>query len=747
MIAEAKIFWWPNINKDIEEKVKNCIACLSSGKNLKYQIPKNENGKLKILTEPGQKIQIDFTGKLHNKKLNGESQLLIAIDRFSKWPTVKICKTTETKEVINFLTQNFNLYGIPEKIKSDKGGAFISKEYIEFCKSKNIEIEYCTPRLHTGTGAVERAIQTIKNLILANLEDNLCLTECVNRALKVMRFTIHTGLKLTQFELHHGRKPRPELTNLIKDGKSFLSDWTELSVSAEKKPKIPIYVSRSEEGDVTNYLVMAKTKTEEKAVDKPKKKNSVSEYPFNFVEMNHNRKSLEGRFQKKIQTAVSGTEHTVTTESGKLVHRKHISGPIVFQTGKKKERAPQIGDKITPKNRHCLRSVDGKYIQWNEILRDILNGKLKIIQNRKDKSESESESEEGEIDEESDFEMENPDTSKRNGYKPICTNPDDELKLHTDSEMPTGEKENKYLETDEPEQFEMEEQPPEERMNDSESEGENQIIRRDNLPIVDLKNYNTEGKEAHYVQINQIIGVVTEGKKATKETIKKAEMDFMLDLKNLIAKSTTDALTELNRVKLALNREDRNMAPEHYRPHFENISSKWGLTFLNDKIVVPTELRKKLLDTLHFGHAGTTKMIAEAKIFWWPNINKDIEEKVKNCKACLSSGKNLKYQLPKNENGKLKILTEPGQEIQIDFTGKLHNKKLNGESQLLIAIDRFSKWPTVKICKTTETKEVINFLTQNFNFCTEYRRKSNRIKAEHLSQKSTSNSASRKTLR
>ena len=63
-------------------------------------------------------------------------------------------------------------------------------------------------------------------------------------------------------------------------------------------------------------------------------------------------------------------------------------------------------------------------------------------------SKSESESEEGKIDEESDFEMENPDTSERNGYKPICTNSDDELKLHTDGEMPTDENENKYLETE-----------------------------------------------------------------------------------------------------------------------------------------------------------------------------------------------------------------------------------------------------------------------------------------------------------
>ena len=112
----------------------------------------------------------------------------------------------------------------------------------------------------------------------------------------------------------------------------------------------------------------------------------------------------------------------------------------------------------------------------------------------------------------------------------------------------------------------------------------------------------------------------------------------------------------------------------------------------------------------------------------------------------MSSGKNLKYQLTKNESGKLKTLTEPGQEFQIDFTGKLHNKKLNGENQLLIAVDRFSKWPTVKICKTSESKEVINFLKQNFNLYG-LPEKSNRTKAERLFQKTTLNSANRKILR
>ena len=252
-----------------------------------------------------------------------------------------------------------------------------------------------------------------------------------------------------------------------------------------------------------------------------------------------------------------------------------------------------------------------------------------------------------------------------------------------------------------------------EEENEPESEGESQIIQGDNFPIVDLKAYNTEGREAQFKKINQVVEKMTGDKKATEYAIKKAEFNFMLDLKTLIAKSNTDA--ELNRVRDAMRRAEKNTAPESYRTVFEKLSKKWGLTFNEDRIIIPTELRKKLLDTLHFRHAGSTKMLAESKIFWWPNMCKEIEDKTKNCVACMASGKNLNYQLPKNNFEKLKTLTEPGEEVQIDFTGKLNHKKLNGKHQILIAIDRFSKWPTAKICKSWETKEVLTFLKQNFN--------------------------------
>ena len=63
----------------------------------------------------------------------------------------------------------------------------------------------------------------------------------------------------------------------------------------------------------------------------------------------------------------------------------------------------------------------------------------------------------------------------------------------------------------------------------------------------------------------------------------------MLDLKTLTAKSNTDA--ELNWVRDAMRRAERNTAPEPYRPVFEKLSNKSALTFNEDRIIVPTELR------------------------------------------------------------------------------------------------------------------------------------------------------------
>ena len=100
------------------------------------------------------------------------------------------------------------------------------------------------------------------------------------------------------------------------------------------------------------------------------------------------------------------------------------------------------------------------------------------------------------------------------------------------------------------------------------------------FPIVDLKTYNTEGKGAQFLEINQVIEKVEGDKKATDDAIKKAESNFMLDLKTVIAESAMDA--ELNWVRDAMRRGEKNTAPETYGAAFEKLSNKWGLTFNED---------------------------------------------------------------------------------------------------------------------------------------------------------------------
>ena len=188
----------------------------------------------------------------------------------------------------------------------------------------------------------------------------------------------------------------------------------------------------------------------------------------------------------------------------------------------------------------------------------------------------------------------------------------------------------------------------------------------------------------------------------------------MMVLKTLISKTAIGP--ELTRVRTSMRREDRETIPDGYCTVFDKLSIRWGLVSVDDQIAVPIDIRRRLLDILHFGHTGITKMTSKAEIFRWPNKKQDIETKVKDCTACLASGKNLNYQLPKNDYGKLEKLSESGQEIQIDFIGKLHNKNLSGETQILFAVDTFSKWPTVKICNTSETKKT-NFYLVNLT-CT-----------------------------
>ena len=130
------------------------------------------------------------------------------------------------------------------------------------------------------------------------------------------------------------------------------------------------------------------------------------------------------------------------TDNGKIINRKSISSPF-FKTERSTKREPAFNKsgEIYPKTRHCLRGLDGKYGRWDEILRDILNGKLMIVQNWEATDTDTEEDDNYEEDEELPEANRTPkvyDTCKRYGrYAPIRSHPEeDEIQIHTDGVIP-----------------------------------------------------------------------------------------------------------------------------------------------------------------------------------------------------------------------------------------------------------------------------------------------------------------------
>ena len=234
------------------------------------------------------------------------------------------------------------------------------------------------------------------------------------------------------------------------------------------------------------------------------------------------------------------------------------------------------------------------------------------------------------------------------------------------------------------------------------------------IPVQENRDGPIEDIAVHYVRINRVVEQKAARNKQQEDNIRAAELDFLLDLETLIKETAADPdLMELN---CCLEENNSQQIDNDYKTIAKNLTQRWGIVMADDRIIVLKTLRYAALNALHFGHPGINKMCSNAAIFWWPNMRADIEKKANICSACLNAGKNLKFQLPSTEKkNKIETSKKPGQEIQIDFTGNLHNKKLQSNPYILIAVDETSRWPVAKICKNKRHQTVITFLNEYIN--------------------------------
>ncbi|VVC40885.1 Integrase, catalytic core,Ribonuclease H-like domain [Cinara cedri] len=167
-LRARRAVYWPNMNKDIELKVKSCNLCA------KYQCAKSKEFMKPSETPVGCWLVLGVDIFYFNDK-----NVLLVIDYFSKYIEIELLKKIDSEQVISKLVPMFARFGIPRILKSDGGRQFTSEQFKQFAKDFDIELVNSSPTYAQSNGMVERAIQTVKKMLSKALEDGLDWNKCV----------------------------------------------------------------------------------------------------------------------------------------------------------------------------------------------------------------------------------------------------------------------------------------------------------------------------------------------------------------------------------------------------------------------------------------------------------------------------------------------------------------------------------------------------------------------------------------
>lgn len=215
--------WWPNMDRDIEEKVKTCMICQKTRKS----IPLSPLQPWAWSNHCWQRVHLDFAHQ-------NDKDFLILVDSYSKWIEIFPMSSTTSDKTIEKLRHCFAAYGLPTTIVTDGGPQFKSQEFGNFLKSNGIHHVFTPPYHPASNGLAERAVQTVKAAFLKQLlEENKIgpkrsLQHKVDAFLFVYRNTPHSVTGQTPSELLFKVKPKTHLTLL----KPHLID--EMKVKQEK---------------------------------------------------------------------------------------------------------------------------------------------------------------------------------------------------------------------------------------------------------------------------------------------------------------------------------------------------------------------------------------------------------------------------------------------------------------------------------------------------------------------------------
>lgn len=221
-------YWFPRMREYVEKYITSCVSCL-------YH--KKPRGKKEGFLNPIEKIAIPFH-TIHADHLGpfnnscGKKYILAIVDSFTKFIIIRAVRDTKTSPVVKCLKELITVYGVPNRIITDRGTAFTSANFRNFCNEinvKHIMNAVATPR---ANGQVERYNSTILAALSTTIKKEKEWAKNIEKVQFSLNNTINSSTGVTPSQVLMGYQPRSTadalLTNEIQPETPTVANLTEL---------------------------------------------------------------------------------------------------------------------------------------------------------------------------------------------------------------------------------------------------------------------------------------------------------------------------------------------------------------------------------------------------------------------------------------------------------------------------------------------------------------------------------------
>lgn len=166
--AVAAFATWPGLSTDVAEFVRACHQCQTS------RVQFHNHAPLEAFPLPNarfQHVHLDHVGPLP-PSASGNRYLLTIVDRYTRYlGAVPMAGPTADATIQAFLLHWVSHFGVPASLTTDRGAAFTSSQWSQFCNQLGIRPIWTTAYHPQSNGLVERANRSLKTALTAKAGD------------------------------------------------------------------------------------------------------------------------------------------------------------------------------------------------------------------------------------------------------------------------------------------------------------------------------------------------------------------------------------------------------------------------------------------------------------------------------------------------------------------------------------------------------------------------------------------------